>query len=848
MKKIYFYSRTKFLAELTMMVVFMVVLSDSAMSQTVKSFTQRTSVYTPTQKIYSIKGDFTLMGNTNLTLQTYDDETPNSNNNMVYVDVDADASTINSSSATLQFSDENNAIPTCSNIIYAGLYWTGRAQDGGTSPLTFTVGGITSDYNNTNGIDGYILDITQSGTTTRTATYSFTPASGDPVIFTFTTTGSTVNTLTVKTGNGGTPTNVPYTSTTGTSGDNWALVTFTTPYIINSGGNTITVNSLRKTYENNTIDNDFRANVSYSGKTLNKLKVKLKHGSDSYQTITANESDIYYPSDAYGNMYAAYAEVTDYVKQKGLGEYTVADLALVEGNGTNTGFYGGWGMIVVYENSAMKWRDVTLFDGYAYVPGNTTYSAELPVSGFNTAKAGPVNMKLGLIAGEGDRSITGDYFEILPLNTGTSWTRLDHGGNTGDATPPNFFNSSIYTGGNSRNPNLLNNTGLDIAMFNIVNTNNTVIANEQKATTFKYGTTQDTYIIFCIAMSVDAYRPEIEGVNLVTKVNGSPYTYTPPATTPVSPGNIIEYTVDIKNLGTESIKNGKLVIPVPYTAKFNSVSFQNFYLTGYGAPVYNASLGANGSIVWDLGTLPIPPDAGTKLATLTFTLKVTDDCQTLALAQGCEFLVTVDGVISGVGAVTDVPVSSSLIQGYESGGECVNLAIGDPITIPVNAIDYFTAHCAGTPTTREFYYCNTGATIPVTDVLGYFPTGTRFYNSAWTTEYTITNPFPATVGTTTYKAVPPGISAPPEENECYYTFTIKVQNLNTSPIPDNQIYCQDDPAVPLTATPTNALCDTITRCLGRALDSVTLPLQHLVSLHIMWQKVYPVVAWGHVFR
>ncbi len=107
-------------------------------AQVIVPFSQRTSVYTPTKTVYNIKGDFALMGNTNLTLVNYGDNTSN-NNSMAYVDIDGNNSTVNSSSSTLQLSTENGAIPSCSNIIFAGLYWTGRAQDGGTSPDTFLV-------------------------------------------------------------------------------------------------------------------------------------------------------------------------------------------------------------------------------------------------------------------------------------------------------------------------------------------------------------------------------------------------------------------------------------------------------------------------------------------------------------------------------------------------------------------------------------------------------------------------------------------------------------------------------------------------------------------------------------
>lgn len=201
----------------------------SLMSQVRVPFTPRISQESPGTTIYHVKGDFTLIGNTNLTLADYNDNTNNSNNVMQYVDVDSDPNTFNSSKATLTFSTENGAIPQCSKIVFAGLYWTGRASDGSSSPDTFTV----------------------------------------------------------------------------------------------------TKNSVTKTF--------------------NKRKVQLKGpASSGYTEITANSNDIYYPTSSDGFMYSGFAEITDYVRLNGLGEYTVADIALIEGNGGGTGYYGGWGIVVVY--------------------------------------------------------------------------------------------------------------------------------------------------------------------------------------------------------------------------------------------------------------------------------------------------------------------------------------------------------------------------------------------------------------------------------------------------------------------------------------------------------------------
>ncbi|HRN98760.1 MAG TPA: hypothetical protein PLA69_05530, partial [Flavobacterium sp.] len=201
---------------------------DFAMAQVRVPFTQRTSQYTPTRKIYNIKGDFAMIGNTNMTLVNYGNNTSN-DNPMQYVDIDGDPNTLNSSSATLVLSNENGALPNCSDIVYAGLYWTGRAHDSNSSDtFTVTKNGVTKNYN--------------------------------------------------------------------------------------------------------------------------KRVVSIKGpGASGYTNFTAGTNDIWYPNNADGNMYSAYVEVTDYVRNQGLGAYTVADIALREGSGGSTGYYGGWSLVVVYE-------------------------------------------------------------------------------------------------------------------------------------------------------------------------------------------------------------------------------------------------------------------------------------------------------------------------------------------------------------------------------------------------------------------------------------------------------------------------------------------------------------------
>ncbi|MBD3581167.1 HYR-like domain-containing protein [Flavobacterium selenitireducens] len=684
MKNIYFKSEIATPKILMLVLTAWLGFTFAASAQVRVPFNQRTSQYTPTKKIYNVKGDFTMMGNTNLTLQNYGNLTENGYNSMVYVDVDAATATglggtrtFNSSSATLTLSTENGAVPSCSTIVYAGLYWTGRASNGSSSSNTFNV--------------------TKNGVT----------------------------------------------------------------------------------------------------KTFNKRKIQFRGpGAAGYTEFTANANDIYYPESQDDFMYSAYAEVTDYVKTHGLGQYTAADIALVEGNGGGTGFYGGWGLIVVYENSKMKYRDVTIFDGHAYVIGGTA-SNNLPISGFNTVQNGPVGIKLGLMAGEGDNGISGDYFQIRRQDN-NQWQSLNHSANS--AT--NFFNSSIQTPG-TRNPSLLNNTGLDISMFNLPNTGNGLITNNQTSTTFRYGSTQDTYIIYAIAMAVDAYIPEVEGNLAAVSINNTPVPSVGPYT--ALPGQEMEFRVQVRNRGTEPVNNAQLSIPIPYNTEYvnNSATRQVFFNPAPtpNSLTFNPAIGSNGSIIWNIGTLPVPASPDTVLGELVFKVSVTTDCELLKNAN-CQNIVAVNGSFTGTGAITGIAfIDKDLIQGYTQDGNCQGTAISAPLLVNVNATEYVNANCQSTPPITAFTFCSTGTAIPITAVAGSFPNGSTFYNQypigPNATQYTINNPFPATVGTLTYYAVPPGAL-----QGCYFQFTITVTTINSTPTVNTPLdYCLNAPAQPLSATP-----------------------------------------------
>ncbi|MCL6294791.1 hypothetical protein M3P09_07285, partial [Gaetbulibacter sp. 2012CJ34-3] len=599
------------------LMLFAVLLITSIFS----SYSQVRVPFSPRTSNYTIKGDFTMVGNTNLTLVNYGNNTDN-NNDMEYVDIDGTAvpgnNTLNSSSALVTFSTENGAIPDCSKILYAGLYWTGRSED------------TNSDPNLDGDNDQNTFQVTKGGIT----------------------------------------------------------------------------------------------------KNFDKRKVSLKGPlSSGYTEITAGASgiisdpiNIAYPTNGdERNMYVGYADVTAYVTANGIGEYFVADIALVEGDGGGTGYYGGWGMVIVYENSKMNWRDVTVFDGHAFVNSGVA-SHTIDVSGFNAVPFGDVNLKLGLMAGEGDIGVSGDYFEmIIPDNNDdendlttlndNSYQRLSHSGNT----TGNFFNSSIGPAANTRNPNLQNNSGLDIVMFDIDNTGNVLIPNNKTYTRFRYGSTQDTYIIFNATFSVDAYIPEPEGVLNITSINGSP----PSPPDILEPGQYSDYTLEIKNTGTEATINTIITIPLPETVNPSNLNItSNTYspFSTTNVPYYDNDPvhGPNGAIIWNLGSLPVPSDPNTVLADISFRLTVTSDCNTLT-DPSFNPEVSLEGTIVGNGAISNISFNFPLILGYQVAGLCAGEPVPAPSIIDIDYLDYINEPPTASNPAPINIEC--GGTVPPADIL-----------------------------------------------------------------------------------------------------------------------------------
>lgn len=653
-------------------IVLVVVCYLPLFGQSVVSFTPRTSQKAPVPykgvSTYNVQGDFVMLGNTNLTLSSYRNDRNNNNNNMVVVDRDSDSSTYNSSMAELKL---GSADPTCSEILYAGLYWTGRAQ--------------------------------------------------------------------------------------------------------NSGSNT-----------------DY---IVFKKKNYYKNKVKFKKEGNSYYEVSAG-SEVAYPGSGNAYIYVGYADVTDYVRANGVGNYWVADIALSEGS-NGTGYFGGWGLVVVYKNATMKWKDITVFDGYSYISANGR-PQELNLSGFRAAQNGAVNVKMGMMAGEGDVGTTGDYFEIQK-RTSNNYLKLNHAGNTAN----NFFNSSVFTGGNNRNPNLDNNTGMDISMFNLPNGGNELINNNQTSTKFRYGTNGDLYSIFSIVFAVDAYVPEIIGENKATNFGG----VKPLHNGTISPGQEFEFELDVYNKGTEAVKNTKIEIPVPFNLHYSGADIIGGLPAGgtiswippVGAPNGATSNNtAGGTIVWNIGNLPLDSNKEKVLAQLKYRFRVSNDCILLSTSGDCGLEVKINGKISGEGVNSKSLVKSDLVRDYGQ-GVCAG-PVYDDFMSTISLTTDFLQSC-NPPVENGIMQFKAFCNVPTDgfareDIVAKYPAGTKFFSiepaSYDETNGLVSGNFPVNPNGSKkmYYVMTPGMGA-----GCYARLEISVDMVVTEPIAKNITVCFGEPIV-----------------------------------------------------
>ncbi|GAA2152607.1 hypothetical protein GCM10009760_49430 [Kitasatospora kazusensis] len=196
---------------------------------------------------------------------------------------------------------------------------------------------------------------------------------------------------------------------------------------------------------------------------IDEVYLKLP-GNTQYTNIANDQPSIGYITTTDESSYQASADVTDLVKAHGNGTYTVGNMNSV----VQPHSWGGWTIVVAYENPCLPYRNIHLWDGFQVelpdTPSRTIELTDLKTPG--TADT-DVRGKLGYVVYDGDLKWTGDTVAVR-TNTSpmTHFTDINH--QADDA-----FNSTIEEldpiDRFKRNPYNRNNFGYDSDTWDISN-------------------------------------------------------------------------------------------------------------------------------------------------------------------------------------------------------------------------------------------------------------------------------------------------------------------------------------------------------------------------------------------
>ncbi|MFJ6387419.1 DUF3344 domain-containing protein [Streptomyces sp. NPDC091972] len=107
------------------------------------------------------------------------------------------------------------------------------------------------------------------------------------------------------------------------------------------------------------------------------------------------------------DAFQASADVTELVRDSGSGLWTVAQVNVAMGRSA-AGAWGGWTLVVAYENQAEPLRHLAVWDGFDALNSRTV--PEIRLGGLRLASKGAG--RVGLVAYDGDRGRTGDSLTV----------------------------------------------------------------------------------------------------------------------------------------------------------------------------------------------------------------------------------------------------------------------------------------------------------------------------------------------------------------------------------------------------------------------------------------------------
>lgn len=401
--------------------------------------------------------------------------------------------------------------------------------------------------------------------------------------------------------------------------------------------------------------------------------VTIERPSVSSTTVTASGYSL-----APGNAYQSRADVTAIVQQLGVGAYRVGGIdSQTPINADNADLFGGWWMVVLYELASEPPRNLAIFDGLDRVSTSTPQTASL--TGFVVPDAG-FDARLGLIAFEGDNSISGDRFFFNPsdpVNPPVS-EALGNAQNPAD----NFFNSTrswagvpVSTVGDL--PQLTGTaasmSGVDLDVLDVTSKLTAGTTN----VAVRASSTGDVYLLGGFVTAISTYKPDLTAtLKRWRDVTGGS----------VIPGDLIEYVIEVRNTGNDTATGVRLtdVLPAGVTLVAGSMQYSKGVNSGSKTDAagddqaeYDA---ATRTLTARMGTGADASQPGTLApgaeTWLSFLVKVDPDSpttisnQAVVRAAGLQGAPAADIPTDGNGADPGVPATTFLVDKCATDADC----------------------------------------------------------------------------------------------------------------------------------------------------------------------------------
>ena len=222
-----------------------------------------------------------------------------------------------------------------------------------------------------------------------------------------------------------------------------------------------------------------------------------------YHEVTSSRKDIGWMTgigQAREAGYQASADVTELVRASGNGNYIVADMDSV----VKPHSWGGWTLVVAYQNCDKPLRDIRLFDGF---------ETELPDSAPVTVKVGPLTVpkagalaaRLGYVTYDGDRAYTGDTVTVK--STHGPRTLLSGPDNPADDIMDSTITEESPADRFVRTPDYVNQMGYNSDRFDI----SPLLRHGDKDLSFTFQTKKDGYQVGAIYSYVNLDNSAVGG-------------------------------------------------------------------------------------------------------------------------------------------------------------------------------------------------------------------------------------------------------------------------------------------------------------------------------------------------